>query len=40
DYPVVMAGILFGSIMIILGQLLADILYAWANPRIRKSFEG
>lgn len=40
DYPVVMAGILFGSIMIIIGQLLSDVLYAWANPRIRKGFEG
>lgn len=40
DYPMIMAGILFGSMMIILGQLLADVLYAWANPRIRKSFES
>lgn len=40
DYPVIMAGILFGSMMIILGQLVADVLYAWANPRIRKSFEA
>lgn len=40
DYPVIMAGILFGAMMIIAGQLLADVLYAWANPRIRKSFEG
>ncbi len=35
DQYVVMSGVLMGCIMLVLGQLLADILLAWADPRIR-----
>jgi peptide/nickel transport system permease protein len=35
DYPLVVGGVIIGSIMVTLGSLLADILYAWADPRIR-----
>ena len=37
DYPVIMGIILFSSALIIIGNLLADIAYFWADPRIRKS---
>ena len=37
DYPVLMATILFSSFLIILGNLLADISYAYADPRISKT---
>ena len=36
DYPILMATILFSSILIIVGNLLADISYAYADPRISK----
>ncbi|MEK9726893.1 MAG: ABC transporter permease [Candidatus Margulisiibacteriota bacterium] len=36
DYPILMATILFSSILIILGNLLADLCYAYADPRISK----
>lgn len=36
DYPILMATILFSSILIILGNLLADIGYAYVDPRISK----
>jgi peptide/nickel transport system permease protein len=35
DYPVIMATSFFFSVLVILGNLLADVLYAWADPRIR-----
>jgi peptide/nickel transport system permease protein len=35
DYPVVTAAALVASVMVVLGNLLADILYAGADPRIR-----
>jgi peptide/nickel transport system permease protein len=35
DYPLVVGAVVVGSIMVTIGSLLADILYAWANPRLR-----
>jgi len=35
DYPVLMAVVMILSILIILANLLADILYAYLDPRIR-----
>jgi peptide/nickel transport system permease protein len=35
DYPVVMGTVLIGSVLIILGTLLADILLVVVDPRIR-----
>jgi peptide/nickel transport system permease protein len=35
DYPVIMGITLFSSVMLILGNLLADILYSFADPRIK-----
>ncbi len=35
DYPVIMATSFFFSALVVLGNLLADVLYAWADPRIR-----
>ena len=37
DYPVLMGTLLFSSILIILGNLLADIAYHFVDPRIRMS---
>ena len=35
DYPLVVGGVIIGSILVTLGNLLADLLYAWADPRLR-----
>ena len=35
DYPLVVGGVIIGSIMVTLGSLFADVLYAWADPRLR-----
>jgi len=35
DYPVIMATSFVFSALVVLGNLLADVLYAWADPRIR-----
>ncbi len=35
DYPLVLAGVLVGSVLVILGNLLADLAYAYADPRLR-----
>ena len=35
DYPLVIGGVIIGSIMVTLGSILADLLYAWADPRLR-----
>lgn len=34
DYPVLMAQVLIGSVLAVLGQLLADLLYVAVDPRI------
>jgi peptide/nickel transport system permease protein len=35
DYPVVMAGAFIFAIMVVIGNLVADILYSIVDPRIR-----
>jgi peptide/nickel transport system permease protein len=35
DYPLVMAAVIVGAFMVVLGNLLADIAYGFADPRIR-----
>jgi peptide/nickel transport system permease protein len=35
DYALVVGGVIIGSIMVTVGSLLADLLYAWADPRLR-----
>ena len=36
DYPIIMAITLFTSLMLVLGNLVADVLYSWVDPRIKK----
>ncbi|MEO1956669.1 MAG: ABC transporter permease [Methylophilaceae bacterium] len=36
DFPVVMGVLTIGSALTLLGNLLADITYAWADPRVRR----
>jgi len=35
DYPVIMATTLVAAVTVVAGSLLADILYMWADPRVR-----
>ena len=35
DYPVVMASVVIGSVLSLLGYIAADILYALSDPRVR-----
>ena len=35
DYPVVLATVMIGGVMVILGNLLADVLYGVVDPRIK-----
>ena len=35
DYPLVLAGVLAGSVFVALGSALADVLAALADPRVR-----
>ena len=35
DYPVIMASVVIGSVLTIFGYILADILYALFDPRVR-----
>jgi peptide/nickel transport system permease protein len=37
DYPVVMAIAFFTAVLVLIGMLISDLLYAWVDPRI--SFE-
>jgi peptide/nickel transport system permease protein len=37
DYPVVMGILLIGAVLTLLGNLIADVSYALADPRIRVS---
>jgi len=36
DYPIIMGFTMFSCIILLLGNFLADILYAVADPRIRQ----
>lgn len=35
DYPVIMAVCLLSAVVVLLGNLLTDILYAFADPSVR-----
>jgi len=35
DYPVIMATTLVSAVTVVAGSLLADLLYQWADPRVR-----
>ena len=35
DYPVLMAILLIGSLMVVIGNLISDLLYAVLDPRVR-----
>lgn len=35
DYPLVQASVVIGSVLLLLGYILRDIAYAWADPRIK-----
>jgi len=39
DYPVVMALVTIGALLTLVGNLLADVAYAYADPRIRVGAE-
>ena len=34
DYPVVMAATAVSAVLVVLGNLLAELLVAWADPRV------
>ncbi|MGQ9631128.1 MAG: ABC transporter permease [bacterium] len=40
DYPILMGTILISAILVMIGNLLADISYAYLDPRIRFEGEG
>ncbi len=40
DYPLVMGIVVIGAILTLLGNLVADLAYAWADPRIRHGGKG
>jgi len=35
NYPLIMGIVMFSAVLIVLGNLIADLLYAWVDPRIR-----
>jgi peptide/nickel transport system permease protein len=35
DYPVVMAAVTVSAVLVVIGNLLADLLRHWADPRVR-----
>jgi peptide/nickel transport system permease protein len=37
DYYLVMGGVLMSGVLLVLGNLIADILLAWADSRIREA---
>lgn len=40
DFPVIMGILTIGSALTLVGNLLADIAYAWADPRVRRGVAG
>lgn len=39
DYPTIMAYIMLSGFILVMGNLLADILYAFADPRIKRGID-
>lgn len=37
DYPVVLASVMLGSVLVVAGGLIADLLYAACDPRLRRA---
>lgn len=37
DYPIVMGAVLIAACFFVLVNILADVLYGWVDPRVRKS---
>jgi peptide/nickel transport system permease protein len=35
DYPVVMGLLMFSAVLVLVGNMLADLLYVIADPRVR-----
>src|SRR5439155_1336463 len=35
DYPVIMAGVMLASTLLVISYLVRDIVYAWVDPRIK-----
>jgi peptide/nickel transport system permease protein len=35
DYPLIMGVTMMSSVLVVVGNLLADVAYAWVDPRIR-----
>lgn len=40
DFPVIMGILTIGAALTLIGNLLADIAYAWADPRVRRGVGG
>lgn len=40
DYPVVMGILVIGAVLTLVGNLVADLAYAWADPRIRRGLRA
>ncbi|RMH62504.1 MAG: ABC transporter permease [Zetaproteobacteria bacterium] len=40
DYPLVMGITVIGAVLTLLGNLIADIAYAWADPRVRRGLKS
>lgn len=36
DFPVIMGILTIGALLTLIGNLLADVAYAWADPRVRR----
>ena len=39
DYPTIMAYIMLSGFILVMGNLLADVLYAFADPRIKRGID-
>lgn len=37
DEPIVMASVMVGSLLLVMGNLISDLLLAWTDPRVRLS---
>ncbi len=40
DFPVIMGILTIGAALTMIGNLLADLAYAWADPRVRRGVAG
>ena len=40
DYPIIMAYVMLSGFILVMGNFIADVLYSFADPRIKRGIDA